>query len=71
MATKLSTFITLTSPIGGAIGGGTDKVFFENDQTITTNYTVGANKNALTAGPITVANGVTVTVPTGSAWTVV
>ncbi len=71
MVTKLSTFITSTSPISGAIGGGADKVFFENDQTVTTNYSISANKNALTAGPITVNNGITVTVPAGSAWTIV
>lgn len=55
----------------GAKGGGTDKVFFENDVTITTDYTITTNKNAVTAGPITVNSGVTVTVPTGSVWTIV
>ena len=34
-------------------------------------YTIQTNKNALTAGPVTVANGVIVTVPNGSTWTVV
>ena len=34
-------------------------------------YTIQTNKNALTAGPVTVANGVIVTVPDGSTWTVV
>ena len=52
-------------------GGDTDKVFFENDKTITSNYTITNNKNAMTAGPVTVASGVTVTVPEGSTWTVV
>jgi hypothetical protein len=55
----------------GATGGGDDKVFWENDKSITTNYTVTTNKNAMTAGPITVNAGVSVTVPAGSAWTVV
>lgn len=71
MSTKLSTFISTTSPIGGAVGGGNDKIFFENDQTVTTSYTMSSNKNALTAGPITVANGVVVTIPSGSAWIIV
>lgn len=56
---------------GGATGGGTDEVFYENDQTVTTNYTITTNKNAVTAGPVTVDSGVTVTVPSGSVWVVV
>jgi hypothetical protein len=57
--------------IGGATGAGTDRTFYENDQSVNTNYTITTNKNAMSAGPITVANGVTVTVPDGSTWTVV
>lgn len=56
---------------GGATGGGSDDVFFENGQTVTTNYTLTANKNAVTAGPITVNNGITVTIPSGSSWVIV
>jgi hypothetical protein len=46
-------------------------VFFENDTTLTSDYTITAGKNAMTAGPITIADGVTVTIPDGSTWTVV
>lgn len=56
---------------GGAQGGGTDSIFYENGQTVNTNYTVVAGKNAMSAGPITIANGVTVTVATGARWVVV
>ena len=56
---------------GGALGGGTDQVFYENDQTVTTNYTISTNKNAMTAGPVTINSGVTVVVPSGSAWSIV
>lgn len=56
---------------GGATGGGTDQVFYENDVTVTTNYTITTNKNAVTAGPVTIDSGVTVTVPSGSSWVVV
>jgi hypothetical protein len=55
---------------GGATGGGSDEVFVENGQTVTSNYTLTTNKNALSVGPITVNSGVTVTVPTGSNWVV-
>lgn len=56
---------------GGATGGGADEVFIENDQVVTTDYTISANKNAVSAGNITVNGGVTVTVPSGSRWVVV
>lgn len=56
---------------GGATGGGSDQVFFENGQTVTTNYTLTTNKNAVSAGPITISAGITVTVPSGSNWAIV
>lgn len=63
---------TIWSPVGGgATGGGTDSIFYENGQTITTNYTLTTGKNAMTAGPVTINSGISVTVPSGAAWTVV
>ena len=56
---------------GGATGGAGNYVFFENDKTVTANYTIPANKNASSAGPITIANGVTVTVSNGARWVIV
>jgi hypothetical protein len=55
---------------GGATGGGTDQMFYLNGQTVTTNYTIPSGQNAGTFGPITVNTGITVTVPSGSTWTV-
>ena len=55
----------------GATGGGSDKIFWENGQTVTTNYTITNNKNAMTAGPITINNGIAVTIGTGENWTIV
>ena len=55
----------------GATGGGSDKVFWENSTTITTSYTITNNYNAGTFGPVTVNNGVTVTVGSGETWTVI
>ena len=49
----------------GATGGGTDEVFVETDQNVTTNYTLTANKHAHTVSP-TINSGVTVTVPSGA-----
>mgnify|MGYP003650069878 CR=1 FL=1 len=56
---------------GGATGGGSDDVFYENGQTVTSNYTLTTSKNAMTAGPVTINSGITVTVPSGSSWVVV
>ena len=55
----------------GATGAGSDKIFFENGQTITTSYSITAGMNAMTTGNITINNGVTVTVPTGARWVIV
>ena len=44
---------------------------YENNQTITSNYTVGNNKNAMSAGPITIGNGVVVTIGAGENFTVI
>lgn len=55
---------------GGATGGGADQVFVENGQTVTTSYTLSTGFNAMSTGPITVASGVTVTVPSGARWVV-
>jgi len=57
------------TPVGGANGAA--GAIFENTKTISANYTITTNKNGMSAGPITVASGVTVTVPSGSRWVVV
>ena len=59
------------SAAAGATGGGTDKIFYENGQTVTTNYTITNNTNAMSAGPVTINNGVAVTIGTGENWTIV
>jgi hypothetical protein len=56
---------------GGATGGGSDEVFFENGQTVTNNYTITNGKNAMSAGPITINSGVSVTIGDGEVWTIV
>lgn len=44
---------------------------YENSQTISSNYSITSGKNAMSAGPITIASGVTVTVTSGSTYTIV
>jgi hypothetical protein len=57
--------------ITGATGGGSNQVFYLNDQTITVSYTIPTSKNAMTAGPITIAGGATVTINPPTVWTIV
>ena len=63
--------ISIAGGGGGAVGAGTDKVFYENDQTVTQSYTISAGKNAMAAGPLAVASGKTITIPSGSELTIV
>ena len=61
----------LTGMSAGATGGGSDEIFYENGQNVTTDYTITNGKNAMSAGPITIDSGVTVTVGAGETLTIV
>jgi hypothetical protein len=56
---------------GGASGSSGNEVFYENDANVTASYTITSGKNAMSAGPIEIQDGVIVTVPDGSVWTIV
>jgi len=43
---------------------------FEHAHTIAADYSISAGNNAISGGPIVIANGATVTVPSGSVWTI-
>ena len=55
---------------GGAVGNG-NEIFWENDQTISGDYSITNGKNAGSFGPITIQSGTTVTIGAGETWTVV
>jgi hypothetical protein len=55
---------------GGATGTGSDAVFYENGKTVTASYTITSGNNAHSVGPITIASGQSVTLPTGSRWVI-
>lgn len=57
--------------VDGGTGGAGNPILFENDITMSVNYTITTGKNAMSAGPITVDSGITLTVPSGSTYTVV
>ena len=54
----------------GAVGGGQDKVFYENDTTVTESYTLTTGRSAMSVGPITLEAGVVVTIPAGKRWVI-
>lgn len=55
---------------GGATGGGQDQVFNLNNKVITSSYSIPATTHASSTGPLTINNGITITVPNGSRWVV-
>lgn len=78
-ATSGTTVVLATGAAAGDIftavsyGGGftADNGIFVNSQTVATNYTIASGYNGLSAGPVSVGSGVTVTISSGSNWTVV
>ena len=58
-------------PASAPVGAGTDRAFFLNDKVILSSYEIPAEKNAGTFGPVQVAAAKTVTIPSGSVWTIV
>ena len=56
----------------GSIGGGASAggAIYENVDNISENYTITAGSNGMSVGPMTIASGVTVTVPSGQRWVV-
>jgi hypothetical protein len=54
----------------GATGGGSDAVFQLNSTTVTSSYTIPTGKSAMSVGPISINNGVTITIPPGSKWVI-
>lgn len=60
------TTVTSKLTVEGDIAG----TFFVNPITVSADYTIPTNYNAGTFGPISINSGVTVTVPSGSTWTV-
>jgi len=53
-----------------AAAGAKDDIFWENNTTVSDDYTL-TGKNAVSAGPITVADTKTVTVADGYVWVIV
>lgn len=66
--------LTVIPASGGGTGSnfpGTHPPIYVNSNTISANYTFASNTNGVSAGPITIANGISVTVATDSRWVIV
>jgi hypothetical protein len=57
---------TVTAPQVAASNG-----IFVNSATVSASYSIPSGSNAMSAGTITIASGITVTVPSGNAWVIV
>ena len=55
----------------GAAHAGAGGAIVESKNSIAANYTLPTNYNGMSAGPVTIASGVTVTVPSGASWVIV
>ena len=71
--TSAGTITGVTASISGnsTVAGTSQALVFYNSNTISANLTIPSNTNAMMSGPLTIANGVTVTVSSGSGLAVV
>ena len=56
--------------IGGGGGASAGGAIYENNDTITSSYTIAAGKNGHSVGPITISSGAAVTITSGQRWVV-
>lgn len=56
--------------VAGPVAVASTAPIYENTKTVSTNYTITSGSNAHSVGPITIAAGVTVTIPAGSRWVI-
>jgi hypothetical protein len=61
--------VFVTYPAERSVVGGMG--YIENAATVTQSSTINAGNNAISAGPVTIASGVSITVPSGSRYVVV
>ena len=66
-----ASFDTRLSTVEAEVATGGSGVIKLNPQILSTSYTIPSGWNGMSAGPITIADGVTVTIPAGSAWSIV
>ena len=63
--------VFVTYPAETSALGGSGQAIIVNQANATANYTISAGTNGFSVGPITTANGVSVTISSGSRWVVI
>ena len=71
LKTDGSGVLSWTTDSGGGPSLGTNHIIRTNAKTISENITFAGTENGLTIGPVTISSGNTVTVTSGSTWTIV
>jgi hypothetical protein len=66
---SLPATVTVTGTLTGAIVAASNGIH-TNSKTVSASYSIPSGSSAMSVGPITVASGQTVTVPSGSKWVV-
>ena len=59
------------SQVGSSVASNLGVTIVENSTAIATSYSISTGSNAMSAGPVTVNDGVVITIPDGSVWTIV
>jgi hypothetical protein len=65
-----TTWTSNTAPSSGALAAGNNSIIINNTN-ITANANINAGQNGFSVGPVTTANGVTVTIASGQSWIVI
>lgn len=55
----------------GAVGGGGDRAFLNTSNTINNSYTIPTGYNSGTFGPVSIASGINITIPSDSTWSII
>lgn len=71
LTTVPASLVGIASTATDNVAFTSDTPIYENVNTIRSSYVITTGSNAMSAGPITIADGVIVTIPDGSDWTIV
>ena len=57
--------------VGGASGGAGNPFVYQHDNVVTKPHTIPAGQNAISAGPLTINDGVVITIEDNANWVIV
>jgi hypothetical protein len=70
LTTVPASLVGIASAASDNVAFTSDTPIYENLQTIQSSYSITTGSNAMSAGPITIADGVVITIPDSSVWTI-